>query len=57
MQQKLEPKWRRLYEEKFNKAANDQTATPLQQRAASLAGSWQELYKCRLLKDREVERC
>jgi hypothetical protein len=55
MQQKLEPKWRRLYEEKFNKSANDQTATPLQQRAASLAGSWQELYKCRLLKDREVD--
>lgn len=52
---KLEPKWKSLYEAEFNGAAKDTAATSVQQRAATLAGGWKELYKCRLEKDREVK--
>lgn len=54
MTQRLELTWKQLYEEDFNGAAKDVAATPVQQRAAALAGSWKELYRCRLEKDREV---
>lgn len=52
--QKLEPKWKSLYEAEFNGTAKDTAATSVQRCAAALAGSWKELYKCRLEKDREV---
>lgn len=52
--QLLEDKWKSLYEADFNGAAKEAAATPLQLRAAALAGSWKELYRCRLEKDCEV---
>ncbi len=52
--QRLEHKWKSLYEADFNGAAQDTAATQLQLCAAALAGSWKELYRCRLEQDREV---
>jgi hypothetical protein len=53
---RLDDKWKSLYEADFNGAAQNTAATPLQLRAATLAGSWKELYRCRLEKDREARR-
>ncbi len=58
--QKLEPRWRFLYEADFNGGGGngdnkDCVATPRQQCAAALAGSWKALYRARLEKDREVD--
>lgn len=52
--QRLEHKWKSLYEADFNGAAQDTAATQLQLCAATLAGCWKELYRCRLEQDREV---